>query len=187
MAKFAGEKILIKDARFPDQEWRQEHLRQIKDAYHSAPHFSEIYEGLVKEIYAFDTSHVAEFCIYGMERLLSHLHINAELHRSSDLSTQGSGSQRVLEHCLLFGSTQYISGLGARNYIDYDLFEKHGVQIYYMQYPLTPYPQLYGEFDPYVSVLDLLFNVGPGPEQFLSAKAKYWKDADIDHSKWRPK
>ena len=47
-----------------------------------------------------------------------------------------------------------------------------------MEYKLTPYPQLHGKFNPFVSILDLLFNVGKDSNMYLNAKAVYWKELD---------
>jgi WbqC-like protein family len=47
-----------------------------------------------------------------------------------------------------------------------------------MDYPLTPYPQLHGDFDPYVTVLDLIANVGLGQARaHLDSRAIPWAAA----------
>ena len=86
-------------------------------------------------------------------------------------------SARVLEYCKFFGANVYITGHGAANYMDFALFEAAGVDVRFMDYKRTPYPQLHGEFTPYVSLLDLLFNVGtaaaPG---HLDSTTVGWKE-----------
>jgi hypothetical protein len=45
-----------------------------------------------------------------------------------------------------------------------------------MDYRLTPYRQLYGEFIPYVSIIDLLFNAGDNAASYLDSGAVLWSD-----------
>ena len=63
------------------------------------------------------------------------------------------------------------------NYIDYSIFEDSGVRVKYMDYRPQPYAQLHGPFTPYVSVLDLIFNIGAeDAAQQLTSGCIYWKD-----------
>ena len=172
---------LINEATFADQQWRKQHLNAIRNAYQRAPYFEEIFEGIVEPLYAFQTNSVSEFCIESMVRLFGYLGLKAEVCRTSqlDLPRDLAGSGRVLEHCLRFAANRYITGLGALDYIDYELFEQQGVEIYYMEYSKTPYPQLHGDFNPHVTVCDLLFNVGMAFPSYFKSKARYWKEMEV--------
>ena len=58
--------------------------------------------------------------------------------------------------------TRYLSGPSAREYLDEQLFRDAGIEVAYMDYAGYPeYPQLYPPFDHAVTVLDLIFNLGP--------------------------
>jgi hypothetical protein len=41
-------------------------------------------------------------------------------------------------------------------------FAQCGIEVHFQEYRHPVYPQLHGDFEPYMSVIDLLFNVGPG-------------------------
>ena len=58
------------------------------------------------------------------------------------------------------GATHYISGPSARDYIEQSKFDEAGITLEYMEYNYPEYPQLYPPYDPYVSVLDLIFMLG---------------------------
>jgi hypothetical protein len=180
--------LLIKDAKFAHQDWRRSHLDILKINYRRSPYFRETFD-LVKDIYSCPTESLAEFCVAGMRKLFSFLQLTPKIYLSSELgiATDASGSRRVLEHCLHFAADKYITGLGARNYIDCDMFENAGVKIYYMDYSLKPYPQINGPFNPFVSVIDLLFNVGPNFKDYLGSEAKYWKSIDVNQLTPNPK
>jgi hypothetical protein len=55
----------------------------------------------------------------------------------------------------------YLSGQDGAKYLDLDEFKKEGIQVIFQSYKHPLYPQLFGEFEPYLSVVDLLFNCGP--------------------------
>jgi hypothetical protein len=51
------------------------------------------------------------------------------------------------------------------DYLDVDIFRNNGVEVQWMEYSSYPeYPQFHPPFDHYVSVLDLIFNVGPNAQ-----------------------
>ena len=66
------------------------------------------------------------------------------------------------------GGSKYLSGPSAQDYIEPELFERAGITLQYVDYSgYDEYPQLYGTFDHAVTVLDLLFNVGPDATRYL--------------------
>jgi hypothetical protein len=74
-----------------------------------------------------------------------------------------------------FKCNTYITGWGAKNYIDYSLFESNDIDIQYMDYEKKEYPQLHGEFTPFVSILDLIANVGRAGIENINSKSKSYK------------
>jgi hypothetical protein len=172
-------KQLICDARLSHLDWKQQHLAMIEQAYVAAPYFEPVFEQLVKPIYAFETLCVSEFCVQSMQRLWDALAIAPRYHISSqmNISRELDASSRVVAICQSLGATVYISGLGAMNYINYSLFEDSKILIHYMDYQRRPYPQLHGPFNPHVSILDLLFNVGlAAAGSWIQSECTYWKD-----------
>ena len=64
--------------------------------------------------------------------------------------------------CEALGANQYISAEGSRGYIEEeDLFSVRNIRLDYHEYRHPEYRQQFGEFVPYLSALDLLFNEGP--------------------------
>ena len=58
------------------------------------------------------------------------------------------------------GADTYLSGAGA-DYLDRSAFAEAGIGLRFQAYEHPTYPQLYGDFEPYMSVVDLLMNCGP--------------------------
>jgi len=92
------------------------------------------------------------------------------------MSIGGGGSARVLEVIKSVGGTRYITGHGARHYLDHEAFEAAGVEVRYMQYSCKAYPQLHGDFTPFVSALDLVANLGRRSEFFIKPHTIHWRN-----------
>jgi hypothetical protein len=74
------------------------------------------------------------------------------------------------------GGDTYITGHGAARYLDHARFESDGVRVEYMDYQCTPYPQLHGEFTPYVTGLDAVANCGRDGATLIRSGSKYWQE-----------
>lgn len=167
----------IKDTRLLHQSWRKSHLDAIHGAYANAPYYEMIREELLNPIYAFPTDFLCEFSIHAIRICCDYLGLHPEFHLSSELHIPktDNASRRVLDICLHFNATEYISGLGGLRYLDHDLFDKQHIQVKYMQYDNTPYNQSHGEFNPYVSVVDLLCCHGRESSSYLTSNAVSWQ------------
>jgi hypothetical protein len=88
------------------------------------------------------------------------LKINTKFILASDLSSKGQKTERLVSILDEVGAHEYISGPAAKSYVDVDAFKKAGVPLYWYNFGHPTYPQLFGEFVPYLSVVDLLMNVG---------------------------
>jgi hypothetical protein len=69
--------------------------------------------------------------------------------------------------CRQLGANTYIFGAQGRNYADVGSFTSAGIDARFQDYQHPTYPQLHGSFEPYMSVIDLLFNAGPESAKIL--------------------
>ncbi len=77
-------------------------------------------------------------------------------------------TERLINLCKQAGATDYLSGPSARGYLDEALFVQAGIRLHYADYSEYPeYNQLFPPFNPYVSVLDLIFNTGNKAKQYM--------------------
>jgi hypothetical protein len=81
----------------------------------------------------------------------------------------------VLDVVRALGGTRYITGHGARHYLDHEAFEAAGVAVEYMDYRCTPYPQFHGAFTPYVSILDLVAHCGHEGVSHIHSGTRPWR------------
>jgi hypothetical protein len=152
---------------FNDGKWQKKHLSTIKLAYSKAKYFKE-FEWLLDEIYVNHTwEKLSEFNIFVTKLLCKVLGIEAEFINSVDLATEGFKDDKLLAICKKVGATHYLSGPAAKDYINDDKFREANISLEYIDYTYPEYPQLHGEFNHYVSVLDLIFNCGPEAKKFI--------------------
>ena len=75
-----------------------------------------------------------------------------------------------MDLCKQAGADEYISGPTAKDYTDEELFRKEGIALRYIDYSGYPeYRQLFPPFEHRVSVIDLIFNEGPGATKFMKS------------------
>lgn len=164
-----------------DRPWRQSHRQLLRDAYSEAPWYDTMID-VVDGTYARVGAPLAEIVIDGFDRLATRLGVTppATVARSSTLGVQGRGSQRVLDVVLHLGGTRYVTAQGALDYLDFAAFDEAGVEVRIMDYARAEYPQLHGDFTPFVSALDLLAMTGPDARDYLQPRTVYWNDFTPD-------
>ena len=160
-----------------EMDWRRKHRKLLRQAYARTPYRDDMLQ-IVDNVYSeqhstldvLSKASITAVCRYlGLDESRRFLDIR-ELH------VGGNSSQRVLDTVLALDGDTYITGHGARDYLDHELFEAANVRVNYMDYRKTPYPQMHGEFTPYVSILDLIANTGGDSGDYMNSETIYWKE-----------
>jgi hypothetical protein len=159
------------------QDWRRQHLELLGQAYAGAPYVDDML-GLVEGVYAAGHDSLDDLGRASMAAVCDYFDLAAgrRFLRSQELGVAGASSRRVLDIVKVVSGSTYITGWGARNYLDHSLFESEGVRVEYMDYRKLPYPQLHGEFTPFVSALDLVANCGREGGGTICSNTIYWKE-----------
>lgn len=144
------------DCRTP---WARKHLASIRQAYARAP-FLARYLPELEELLERRWDLLVELDIASAGVMAQWFGLRRRIERSSLLGVAGDRSERLVNICRHLGASKYISGDAAQSYLDVGLFERHGIRVEWQRYVHPTYPQLHGEFVPYLSALDLLFNCG---------------------------
>ena len=151
-----------------DNRWSQNHLKALQHSYSKAPHFGE-YAALLEKFYRRQDDFLADFTTEFTIALAHELgNTHTRFMRSSELAgIDGQKTDRLIQILQAVGAVHYISGPSARDYIEQEKFDAAGITLEYMEYNYPEYPQLYPPFDPYVSILDLLFMTGPEAPNYI--------------------
>jgi hypothetical protein len=161
-SKGVTEGIAIKDVRIDwSKPWSKTHLKSLTNSYSKAPCFGK-YLSLLESFYERRDEFLADFTIVLSIVLARELGITStRFMRSSEMpDIEGRKTDRVINILKRVGATYYICGPSASSYMEPEKFDAAGIPFEYMQYNYPEYPQLYPPYDPYVTILDLLFMAG---------------------------
>ena len=151
----------ICDIKIIDNSWNKKHFKSIFLYYKTSEYFDKYIDGLenilVKHKYTFLSDLNYDLLIY----FLSCLNIKVEIVKATDYDFKGKKSDLVLDMCVKLKADKYIFGENGKDYADTDSFRENKIEIFFQKYNHPEYKQINGEFIPYLSVLDLLFNTGP--------------------------
>lgn len=158
------DEVTIRDAR-----WQRRHWRTLREAYARAPHF-ERHRAFLEEVYERrewqSLSQLNRFLIETIAR--DFLGVRTEFRRAQDYAAEGRNEDRVLNLLRALGARRYVSGPAARAYLHPERFAQAGIELEWKDYAGYPeYPQLHGEFEHAVSILDLLFQAGPDAARYI--------------------
>lgn len=142
-------------------DWKKNNLNLIRQNYRDAPFFAEIYPHL-EQLYLYDGTLLIEFNMKSIEMLAKLLDIEIPTAFASTLPAVGKKNEHLLNILQEVGATHYLSGLGAKAYVDPKLYERAKIEIVWQDFVHPVYPQLHGAFIPCLSSIDVLFNCGVG-------------------------
>ena len=168
----------IDEIRIDNQrDWRGQHRNQLSQAYRKAPYASDML-ALVDSVFTRPATSLSQLAHTSTLALANYFGLieNLRQYDITNLNIPGSRSQRVLDVVRAVGGAIYITGHGARNYLDHAAFERAGINVQYMQYRRLPYPQQHGEFTPYVSALDLVANCGREGAHYIQSSTIPWNE-----------
>lgn len=148
--------------------WREVHWKKIYHSYANAKYFKN-YESFFKNIYEKEWQSLFELNFEILKKIIDILGIKVEIIKSSELNAPGGSTEKLVNLCKAAGADTYVSGMGARSYMDEIVFEKNNVALEYQNYVAKPYPQrLSNSFVPDLSIIDMLVNIGPNCMKVIS-------------------
>lgn len=172
---------LIRDVKLDsEQPWRDKHLRTLELNYKKAPFVDDMLN-LVQSVYRIDTDWLSELNIAGTEQVCRYFGLDVEFQTSSDMPTETHSSQKLIDLTTRLQGDVYITGHGARNYLDHEAFKSVGIDVEYMDYQKVPFSQQHGPFTPFVSILDLIANEGVQGKRVIQSPSIPWREFIKQH------
>jgi len=160
---------LICEVVLDPEKWQRKHWRTVGQHYSRAPFFGR-YEGLFREIYLErEWRNLSELNQELITRIAREcLGIRTEFVDSSRFALTTRKQQRVIDILQAASADVYVSGPAAKAYLDPENFRKKGIALIWKDYAGYPeYPQFYPPFIHAVSIVDLLFQVGPEAPDYI--------------------
>ena len=150
--------------------WRIKHWKTIQINYAKSPYF-KTYKDAFEYLYLGTNEMFLSKINYSFIRLInSLLGITTPIRWSSEFILNEERNERLVELCKETSATDYYSGPAAKSYLNETLFKQAGIKVHYLNYSGYPsYKQLYGSFIHEVSIIDLLFNMGPESKNYMKS------------------
>lgn len=141
--------------------WSIKMIKSIEACYSQAPYYS-LHHPFFSQLFASPPDYLVDVCSLVLRYLLDVFSISTPITFQSEFETCGSKQDLILNIAQSFNASIFLFGPNGRNYVDDDLFASHGICAAYHQFSCHQYPQLWGDFIPSLSSLDLIFNICPG-------------------------
>lgn len=160
---------LIKDVEISyNTTWEDTLMNQLFNWYKNAPYYEEIITLIKPSIYS-KYEKLVDLNLNLNNAILSYLEITTPIYFSSVIERKTDNkTDRIVEICKNFeGVSVLYDGKKAQDFLDANYMLQKGIEVMFQDYQHTPYKQLWGDFVPYMSVLDLLMNKGKESNKFI--------------------
>ena len=165
---------LICQVEMVDAGWQRSHWDSLQQQYKKCPFF-KLYRPFLEDVYLArkwtNLSDLNQFLVRSIYQQF--LKITTQFRDSREFQLTGQKLDRLLDLVVQSKATRYISGPAAKEYIQPERFAALGIELVWKDYANYPqYSQPYPPFEHGVTILDLLFNVGPDAPQHIWG----WRD-----------
>ena len=148
--------------------WNEKHLRAIQFNYSQSLFYSQ-YSDYFRYFYNKKWDLLQPMLVESSKYILNELKITTPIVLSSELSVVSKKSELILDICKEIDATAYLSGPFGRDYLDKEAFYRAGIELKFQDYTHPVYKQSYNGFEPYMSILDLLFSHGDDSLEILKS------------------
>ena len=140
--------------------WLKKHKLSIIANYSKCNYFDDSFVNGYYSDYTRSTN-LQEFNESGISYLKKKLGIRTEIVRVSELDIKPDlkSTELLINILETLGADIYISGLGGKKYMDESHFSMRNIGLKYLEFKPFQYPQRWKGFEPYISTLDLVFNL----------------------------
>ena len=155
------------EARVVEAGWFSKMWGMIEHNYTHAPYFQDYASGLWSILHSIGGYNLAIANTLLIHWVCGVFGIKIKLVNQSDTSITADKHTLAQELCQAVGADTYLSGQGAKAYNDAQEFKRFGIKLRYDEFNCQTYQQMWGEFIPNLSIIDLLFNCGPEAKRIL--------------------
>ena len=146
--------------------WRRKHLQALITNYSKSIGFDN-YKSFFEDILSRSWDRLVDINIEIIKFLISAFGLKTKLVMASDLKLREEPTERLIDICKTLNGNKYLAGKDGNKYMNLELFDKEGIEVIFHDFKHPVYNQLFGDFEPYLSAIDLLFNCGDNSLEIL--------------------
>jgi len=148
--------------------WREIHWKSIYQNYVKTDFFKD-HSNYFEKLYKQDFHYLWQLNMDIIHYMLKSFEINVEIIMASDLNIETNLKHTDMIIAILknIGANIYLSGPSGRNYLELGKFSQNNCNCKFVKFTHPVYKQRYPGFEPNLSAIDLLFNVGPQSGQVI--------------------
>lgn len=143
-------------------------IETLRHAYRRAPAFESTFGGVATILEA-GHERLIDLNRALIDHLLVALGIDVRQACASDFGVTERATERLIALLRRVDATHYVTGTGSLDYLDRGAFEAAGIALEVRTYTPRPHAQLHGDFEPGLSALDALFNLGPAARHLIGS------------------
>jgi predicted nucleic acid-binding protein len=143
-------------------DWQKNHINFLKENYSKSPFYGEIMD-LISCIFTKKYKYICDVTVDTILLMRKIFNISTDIVLQSDLNypNDSKKNQLVLDLCIASNADYYLSGQGAKKYMELEPFDKSNVIVEFQSFKQTEYSQHCSrEFIAGLSILDMLLSVG---------------------------
>lgn len=137
------------------------HLETIRRNYSRAKHFDPNWRELHSIMFDSYNENLSAFNQKVIEKISDKFNLACHFLSASEFENSTDATERLLNICIELNATKYQTGSKAMAYLDVARFNSKGIEVVWSDYDFKTYDQLWNlDFEPNLSVVDLILNVG---------------------------
>ena len=146
----------------PRQEsWSRKHPQAMRTHYGSTPHYAWVADRL-DPIWEQDWERLAPLSRATLEAFMELMGIDTPLLLASEMDPAPEHpDERLISLCRQAGADTYLAGTTGPEYMDMEKWHGSSIEVCIHEFTHPVYTQLFGDFLPAMSAVDLLCNCGP--------------------------
>ena len=152
--------------------WSRKHLQALITNYSKSTYFDN-YKSFFEDIFSRSWDRFVDINIEIIKFLISALDLKTKLVMASDLKLREEPTERLIDICKTLNGNKYLAGNDGNKHMYLELFDKEGIEVTFQDFKHPVYNQLFGDLEPYMSAIDLLFNCRDDSLEILRGQTKF--------------
>jgi hypothetical protein len=159
----------INETLISDNKWGPKHWCTIENSYGKSAYFKK-YKDVFCDYYLNNLETNLSKINFDLIKIINNiLGINTKISFSTDYEKlETNKTERLLSICKNAGGDVYVSGPAAQSYFDLNVARNYNIAIEWANFSnYAEYTQLHKPFENSVTILDMIFNLGPNARNYL--------------------